>query len=120
MRPSTIPPSWEDQTSLSKLAPPPRSGAAFAYDGAPGAGYDVLFGGESLGGFYNDTWIDVNGSWSNVTSTACATVCPPSLAYAAMAYDPAVPAIVLMGGLIGCPGNGCGEGQPKRNLRNRE
>ncbi len=105
-----MPPSWENETGLSTTAPPGEAGAALAFDGASGAGYDVLFGGETLSGFLNGTWAYQNGSWSNISRSACRSVCPPPLAYASMAYDPAIGALVLVGGLTSCLGNNCTEG----------
>ncbi|HUI38088.1 MAG TPA: kelch repeat-containing protein [Thermoplasmata archaeon] len=92
------------------MSPPPRAGAAFAFDGAPGSGFDLLFGGETASGFLNDTWEYENATWVNVTPESCAAICPPDLAYASMSYDPAARAIVLLGGLTGCPTNACPEG----------
>jgi hypothetical protein len=109
IHPDALPPSWENQTGLSALQPPARAGASFAYDGAPGAGYDVLFGGETSTGFLNDTWAYRNGTWTNITTSACHSFCPPELAYATMAFDPATETLVLVGGLSSCPMNGCGQ-----------
>jgi hypothetical protein len=101
-----IGPSWSNVTSMS-AAPPARSGAAMAFDGAPGAGYDILFGGATSSGYLNDTWELANGSWSNITRGACRSTCPPPLADAGMAFDPSAGALVLAGGESACPSNGC-------------
>ncbi|HEV2449621.1 MAG TPA: hypothetical protein VGU43_04320 [Thermoplasmata archaeon] len=54
-----------------------------------------------------DTWLFQSGAWKNVTATACGKVCPPRLAYASMAYDPADQSIVMVGGLSSTCAAGC-------------
>jgi hypothetical protein len=107
--PSASPPSWENFTSTSSATPPASAGAVLAFDGGTGAGYDVLFGGETDFGFLNDTWVYADDSWTNVSTTACAVTCPPPTAYGSMQYDPALGGDLLVGGLTSCTGGGCGE-----------
>ncbi len=63
-------------------SPSARSSPATAYDARDGE--VVLFGGTTVLGSLNDTWVFHNGSWSNVTSG----ISPPNDG-GAMAYDAA-------------------------------
>ena len=101
--------SWQNLTATAGSPPPHRQGASAAFDAAPGAGYLLLYGGEGATGLDHDTWIYQGGVWRNVTATACGAVCPPRLAYASMAYDPADESVVLVGGLTASCPTSCGE-----------
>jgi len=80
---------WTNVTT--KVAPPPRYGAAFVDDHwdetvLPDATAAVLFGGESAsGGYLNDTWEFYNGTWTRDTHGH--SPYPPASAFAAIATD---------------------------------
>ena len=81
-------------------SPPPREGAAMAYD--PATGRVVLFGGaiDNDGEIcvveqYGDTWTYDGVTWTELTLPKS----PTPRAYTSMAFDPATGAMVLSGGL---------------------
>jgi hypothetical protein len=81
--------------------PGPRYGAGMAYD--PRDGYFLLFGGNNSAGTVNGTW-GFNVSlhrWSQVAAGGVSG--PRSRAFPALAYDPTVGAVLMVGGFI--PGN---------------
>jgi hypothetical protein len=81
--------------------PGPRYGAGMAYD--PRDGYFLLFGGNNSAGAVNGTW-GFNVSlhrWSQVGAGGVSG--PRSRAFPAMAYDPTLGAVIMVGGYI--PGN---------------
>lgn len=86
-------PSW---TNLSGPVAPPRSSyAAMTYDAADR--YVVLFGGLSATAYpLDETWTFVNGSWTNITSTA--GVAPVARSFMAMTYDAADGYVLAFGG----------------------
>ena len=80
-------------------APPPRYGAGFAGD--PECDCMLLYGGEQLvrgqsRGPLGDTWEFANGSWANVTPS----ISPPELVGPSMAFDSALGAVILFGGIL--------------------
>jgi PKD repeat protein len=103
-------PYWTNLTNGT--TPHARYGAAMAYD--PLAGYLLLFGGAygpygansgGSGADLNDTWILVNGSWENITSTAGPA--PPPRAFASLTYDRADGFMLLAGGQATKSGSPC-------------
>lgn len=88
---------WADLTTAVGTAPIGREDAAFAYD--PAANYDLLFGGlTSGGGWDNDTWTFHNGTWTKLTSLAESS--PPPTEAAAATYDPAEIGVLVFGGTV--------------------
>lgn len=94
----------------SSESPPGRNFGSFAYD--PAEGGSVLFGGQSeigLEPLLNDTWVFRGDRWIELCSgTSAAPACrtsPSPRYYAGMAYDAAMGALVLFGGI---PGGGFG------------
>jgi ABC-type dipeptide/oligopeptide/nickel transport system permease component len=75
--------------------PPPREGAAIAYD--PLLGGAVLFGGQNNTTFYSDTWFFSGTSldWSQLDPASS----PPAMAYASMVWDNTNDSLVLFGGM---------------------
>ncbi len=98
--------NWTELSPRSGIAPSPRYGASFAYD--PLDNYSVLFGGfpssPSIFGDSNQTWIFRNDSWTDLTPQL--TREPVDRYDGAMAWDPALDAAVLFGGLS-CPPGYC-------------
>jgi len=83
------------QTATSALldTPPARFGSAMAYDEADQL--VVLFGGQGLAGYLNDTW-----TWNGTGWTEQHPRSSPSPRYGAqMAYDATNRAVVLLGGI---------------------
>lgn len=81
-------------------APSPRAVFAMAY--YPGGTQAVLFGGCTFFSCdLNDTWVFSGGQWSNYTSSfpLLGYANPPGRGYAAMTYDGALNAIILVGGV---------------------
>jgi hypothetical protein len=76
------------QTAVS---PPPRSGAAFTWDGAHHV--DVLFGGNGPSGALDDTWTWDGLTWRQQHPAAS----PPAMSTAAAAWDPGRGRVVLVG-----------------------
>ena len=73
--------------------PPPFFSGGIVYDAADG--YLMVFGGEnSSGASLNSTWIFSGTGWSELSEP----VAPPPMAGFAMAYDPALSEVVLVGG----------------------
>jgi hypothetical protein len=88
--------TWTEQSTAT--SPPPRYGAAMAYDAS--TGQVVLFGGEVQTGTSNvslsDTW-----TWDGTTWTQqFPTTSPPPRYDAAMAYDAVNGQVVLFGGAV--------------------
>lgn len=93
--------TWTNR-SASTPSPCARWEAAFAYDAA--SRRMLLFGGEgrsACGGVLNDTWAFGAGRWSELRPPNV----PPRRSGASFAYDPAVHAPVLFGGLVGFHGS---------------
>ncbi|HZY92673.1 MAG TPA: PKD domain-containing protein [Thermoplasmata archaeon] len=71
-RSTTVPPAFGWQNITAPRSPPPRYGSALVYD--PADGYTLVFGGSSYNasgfGILNESWTYVNGTWTNITSTA--------------------------------------------------
>lgn len=95
---------WRPITTLHR--PPPREGAAFAFD--KGSGRMILFGGSTTvqggGGqpMLSDTWGYDGTDWTQLSPV----VSPPGRAYAAFSPDPAG-GVLLFGGTSGSgPGTG--------------
>lgn len=88
--------TWDGKTwlTLSKLAgsPPPRYGAAMAYDSARKR--VVLFGGMDKGVALNDTWEWDGAAWSEVKVESP----PEGRVWSAMTYDPVKGRVLLFGG----------------------
>ena len=76
-------------------SPPPRSGAAMAYDATTKT--IVLFGGESNGVGQNDTWIWDGVTWTNVSPTTSPS--PRRWDTQGMAYHAATGNVVLFSGI---------------------
>ncbi len=77
---------WSNITATSPNAtntPPARFGASMAYDGSALVQALVLFGGYGVGGYLNDTWLFVNGSWTADSLGGA----PSPRADASLAYD---------------------------------
>lgn len=85
---------WVNLTSQLVAAPPPRTGAAMAYDAHDGE--VVLFGGTGATGVLSDTWTFVGGVWSPLATAGAA---PSPRSAAAVAYDPLDAQLLLFGGL---------------------
>ena len=89
---------------LSQISPHSPAGSslgALAED--PSVGGAVYFGGETEGGPSNETWLFVNGTWSQAGPAA---VVPPARFGALMTFDsqPGVDEVVLFGGCgVECP-----------------
>jgi hypothetical protein len=75
--------------AVTPFAPPPRDGAAFAYD--PSRQRLVLFGGSDSQGPRNDVWEWDGSAWSNPSS-----VNPPPAGPAAFGWDPLASRLVLV------------------------
>ncbi len=83
--------------NVGTSAPPPRDGAAIAYDAIDG--YMVLFGGYNYSGHpstLGDTWIYSAGHWTNLSLLVPS---PPPLSFAAMTFDPYDGYVLLFGGV---------------------
>ncbi|HEV8050672.1 MAG TPA: PKD domain-containing protein, partial [Thermoplasmata archaeon] len=93
---ASVPVVWTGLTNVTLPAPTPRWSFAFAAD--PPDGVDVLYGGYSWNGSTympdNATWTLAGGMWQRDTASNA----PPPMVDAAMAYDPDVGAVVLVGG----------------------
>lgn len=76
------------------ILPPTVIGGGIAWDALRGV--VVFFGGQNpeTGALLNQTWDYEGGAWFNVTNP----VAPPARAFAGMAYDGTIGAIVLVGG----------------------
>jgi PKD repeat protein len=94
---------WTNITYVS-FGPSPREGASLAFDPQPGENGSVLFGGcyPAFGyDCFNDTWLWRGwGGWERIGPSS-GSLGPIAVGFAAMAYDPAVAAVVLFGGLYG-------------------
>jgi PKD repeat protein len=78
-------------------APSPRYESAMTFDATDG--YVLLFGGLTTTlSEPDDTWTYLNGTWTNITSTACASGCPSPRFGMGMTYDPGDGYVVLFGG----------------------
>lgn len=99
--------TWTNVTSSLPTAtntPPPRYGAAMAYDSTDG--YVVLFGGSSgpltnsTGPLLNDTWEFLHGTWTQLCASCSPGVSEPSARVGSSASDdPSDEGVVLFGGL---------------------
>lgn len=78
--------------ALPGAAPPPRSNAAIAYDGA--SQQIVLFGGQAGASVLGDTWTWNGTAWSQQFPAAS----PPARAGARLAYDAVTHQLILFGG----------------------
>jgi PKD repeat protein len=87
--------AWTDLTPSLTLSPPGRWEAGFAFDTADG--YLVLFGGRNVTQFFNDTWTFNGAAWTQLNLSAH----PSARGLVGMTYDPAVNAVVLVGGGTG-------------------
>jgi PKD repeat protein len=90
--------TWENETAFVGSTPPAVDDAQMDYDANFGA--IVLFGGCSYTGGCpeNQTWEYSGGTWTNLTSLACPSICPTPVYAGSMAYDPADGFSVLFGG----------------------
>ncbi len=91
--------AWENLSSNATGGPTPRCCSASAYDVVDQEW--VLFGGADGCGSCNDTWVEANGTWTNITASAGPS--PPGRSWATMAYDPVSEGLVLFGGLLAAP-----------------
>jgi PKD repeat protein len=88
--------NWTNESENSTHVPSPRWSPAMTSDTTTGA--VLMFGGFETRSNYpyfaavNDTWIFLNGSWSNATAGPS----PDSMAGAALAWDPALRDAVLL------------------------
>src|SRR2546430_1135126 len=92
---AAVPSSSQTPTSALLNAPPARFGSAMAYDKADQM--VVLFGGQGLAGYLNDTWTWNGRTWDKRNPASS----PPARANAAMAYDDAARQLLLFGGSSG-------------------
>jgi hypothetical protein len=84
------------QAATQFLGPPPRQGAAMAYN--PNSEQLILFGGEGAdGSFLNDTWAWNGQSWFQEPTTPSISI-PPAREGASLAYDAKNGDLVLFGG----------------------
>lgn len=90
---------WTNLTPSTGAGPPGALGAVLVNDSADGL--DLWFGGSvaHAGGPIGLTWVDRNGTWSNLTATQ--QFSPPARSFPAAAYDPGLSSVVLFGGLAG-------------------
>jgi PKD repeat protein len=87
---------WENVTASG---PSPPALAASGMDWDPSLNGIVLAGGFGTNGFANGgTWLFSGGNWENITSSVGGLSESPPTAYGAMAWDPAISALVLIGG----------------------
>jgi len=86
--------SWTDITANLTTSPPARWGASMVWDAADG--YLVLFGGRTLSGYFNDTWMFNGTGWANVTHG----VAPPARSLFEMAYDAFDREVIVDGGAM--------------------
>jgi hypothetical protein len=78
--------------------PPPLVATEMTYD--PSIGGIILFGGETFHNVARSyTWEFVNSSWTNLTSSLA--IAPPPRVYQAQAFDGALQAVVVFGGVAG-------------------
>ncbi|MCI4351598.1 MAG: PKD domain-containing protein, partial [Thermoplasmata archaeon] len=84
--------TWTNVADTLAVAPPPRWGASFAFDGR--AQQLLLFGGRNLTTLFNDTWTFAATGWTHVTPRQA----PSPREMAQMAYDGADKYVLLFGG----------------------
>jgi len=82
-------------TGEGALSPSARWGAALTYDSA--GGFLLLFGGRNSSNTLGDTWAFNATGWHPLSSPSA----PSGRAFASIAYDPDLSAVVLFGGLTG-------------------
>lgn len=89
--------TWQNLTGAILGSPPALSGGGMAYDSADHE--SVLFGGlDASGTDSNGTWSFSNDTWTNLTASAGPV--PTSTDETALAYDPALSAVVAYGGFF--------------------
>jgi hypothetical protein len=86
-------------TPANTTVPTTRDFPALAYD--PSVSGVVLFGGASLAGRQNDTWLFKAGTWTELSNGSAPSPSPRD--GAAMAYDPQARELLLYGGFQGKP-----------------
>ncbi|HZY92865.1 MAG TPA: kelch repeat-containing protein [Thermoplasmata archaeon] len=91
--------SWINVTTTAGTAPPAAAGMAGDYD--PNMHGILVFGGGTVLGYLNGTWLLRNGSWSSVSTP----VGPVGRWYAAMAFDAGDNETLLFGGEGGSTGS---------------
>jgi PKD repeat protein len=84
--------TWTNIGSTLAVAPPPRWGAAFAFDAR--AQQLVLFGGRNLTALFNDTWTFTINGWAHANPRTA----PSPREMAQMAYDGTDKYVLLFGG----------------------
>ncbi len=85
-------------SQVASTGPSARWGASMAFDPAMGTnGALVLYGGNSSGNYYGDTWTWSGMAWAQLSTTAN----PPPRYGADMAYDAATSQLLFFGGVIG-------------------
>ncbi len=88
--------AWNELST--PVAPSPRAGASMVFLGATAYaknGYVLLFGGVGPGGYLNDTWKFLGGSWTPLQTLDA----PTPRAGAAATYNSFVRSAVLFGGI---------------------
>jgi PKD repeat protein len=89
--------AWLNRTADYATLPPARTAAAMDYDANYGA--VLLFGGCGRICPLADTWTFTLGAgWTNITSAACASMCPTAVFGGELAWDPQDLQSVLFGG----------------------
>lgn len=84
---------WANLTGNLSVAPPARWGAVLAFD--PSSDGILLFGGCTSDGPLADSWLFVNGSWSELGTEGSS---PGALCNASGASDPAADGVAVYGG----------------------
>lgn len=90
--------TWTNITSTAGTPPMSRWLGGMAYDAADQ--YVVLFGGEGLFGYFNDTWEFSAGKWTNLTSSLRSPSPGPRSDVGAV-YDPNASCVLLNSGTSG-------------------
>lgn len=88
-------PLWTNLSATQGYGPSLRCCSAMAFDAMTGS--MVLFGGSGPCGPCNDTWVDQNGSWQNLTAQLATS--PSGRSWEALAYDPLLGGELMFGGL---------------------
>ncbi|MCI4348705.1 MAG: kelch motif-containing protein, partial [Thermoplasmata archaeon] len=97
--------TWVNATGTLPSAPSPRADAAMGWD--PNLQAIVLFGGCSTNACpLGDTW-KFNGTWTNITGSACSSACPNPSFGASIGWDPTDKVTILFGGCTGNSNLGC-------------
>jgi len=87
---------WTQDPLTSAQQPPARAFASVTWDAAHG--YVLLFGGEGVFGYLNDTWGFVHGSWTELCAGSTLKCAPSTRFGAGLAYDATDGMPILFGG----------------------